>query len=188
MLKVRTTVVAVATVAAMAAGTALAQTPQPAKPAAKPAPKVGAAQPAPAKPAAAAPKHVMVAPSDMKWGPGPDALPAGVQMAVLDGDPSKAGLPFVIRAKMPDGYRVPPHWHPTDESITVISGSLMLGMGDKFDEGSVTTLGAESYARMPKRMHHYAGTKGETVIQVHGIGPFAVTYINPGDDPRKKTQ
>jgi quercetin dioxygenase-like cupin family protein len=97
-------------------------------------------------------------------------------------------VPFVIRAKLPDGYRVPPHWHPTDENIVVISGMFMVGTGDKFDEASMTTLAAGGYAKMPKRMHHFAGARGETIIQVHGMGPFAITYVNPGDDPRKKTQ
>ena len=152
------------------------------------APSAASAQTAPpAKPAAKAPaKHVMVAPSDVKWGPGPASLPPGAQMAVLDGDPGKAGAPFVIRAKLPDGYQVPPHWHPTDENIAVLSGTFLLGSGNKFDEKAMTSLAAGGFARMPKMMHHSAMAKGETVIQVHGVGPFAVTYVNPNDDPRKK--
>ena len=138
----------------------------------------------PAKPGMA--KHVVVAPSDIKWGPGPASLPAGAQMAVLDGDPSRAGVPFVIRAKFPDGYRIAPHWHPTDENVAVMSGTFLVGVGDTFNEKSMTTLAAGGYARMPKTMHHYAMAKGETTIQVHGVGPFAVTYVNPSDDPSKK--
>ena len=149
--------------------------------------KTGAPPAPPAKAAPAAPKHTMLTAADMKWGPGPDALPPGIQMAVVDGDPSKAGAPFVIRAKMPNGYRVPPHFHPTDENIIVISGNFALGMGDKWDDASMKWLGANGFARMPKVMHHYALAKGDTEIQVHGTGPFNVTYINPKDDPRKKT-
>ena len=137
-----------------------------------------------AKPAMA--KAVALAPSDITWGPGPASLPAGAQMAVLDGDPSKAGMPFVIRAKFPDGYRIAPHWHPTDENVSVLSGTFLVGMGDTFNDKSMTTLAAGGYAHMPKTMHHYASAKGETVIQVHGVGPFAVNYVNAADDPSKK--
>ena len=157
--------------------------------AAKPAP-AKPAQPETAKPAAAkaaSAKHVMMTMGDIKWGPAPDGLPAGAQVAVLDGDPSKTGVPFVIRAKMPDGYRVMPHWHPADESITVISGGFAVAMGDAWDDSSLKELKPGEYARMPKTMHHYALAKGETVLQIHGVGPFAITYVNPKDDPRKKT-
>jgi Domain of unknown function (DUF4437) len=138
--------------------------------------------------AAAAPaQHVVVEPDAIKWGPGPASLPPGAEMAVLDGDPSKA-VPFVIRAKLPDGYRVAPHFHPTAENVSVLSGTFLVGMGDTFAESSMKTLGSGGFAKMPKGMHHYAMTKGETVIQVHGIGPFAITYVNPNDDPRSKAK
>ena len=169
MSRFKTIGIAFVTVAAIAAGTASAQAPAKAKPVAK-----------------APPTHVMVAPSDVKWGPGPASLPPGAQMAVLDGDPGVAGKPFVIRAKLPSGYQVQPHWHPTDENIVVLSGTFMLGTGDKLDEKAMTSLAAGGFARMPKMMHHSAMAKGETVIQVHGVGPFAVHYVNPKDDPSKK--
>jgi hypothetical protein len=149
--------------------------------------KPATAKPGQAKPAATAPKHVVVTAADMKWGPAPDALPAGAQLAVLDGDPGKAGVPFVVRLKMPDGYKIMPHWHPTDESITVISGTFSAGMGDTWTDSAMVPLKPGEYARMPKTVHHYAVAKGETVVQVHGIGPFVITYVNPKDDPRKKT-
>jgi hypothetical protein len=148
--------------------------------------KAGAPPAPPAKAAPAAPAHVLLPAADVKWGPGPAALPPGGQMAVVDGDPSKAGAKFVIRAKMPDGYRVPPHFHPTDENIIVISGNLAIGMGDKWDDASLKSLGVAGFARMPKGMHHFALARGATEIQVHGVGPFDVTYLNPKDDPRKK--
>lgn len=176
MLKVRFLVLALVVVTV---GTAIiAQTP---------ASSSQAARPKAQGPAAAA-KHVIVEPDSIKWGPGPASLPAGAQMAVLDGDPSKAGVPFVIRAKLPDGYRVAPHFHPTAENVSVLSGTFLVGMGDTFTESSMTTLGAGGFAKMPKGMHHYAMTKGETVIQVHGVGPFAITYVNPSDDPRTKAK
>ena len=140
-----------------------------------------------AKPAAAKSQHTLLTADQLKCGPAPPSLPAGAQMAVITGDPAQKGVPFVVRAKLPDGYHVPPHWHPTEENVTVLSGTLMFGMGDKVDEGSMTTLAAGGFSRMPALMRHYVRAKGETVIQVHGIGPFAVTYVNPTDDPRKKT-
>jgi quercetin dioxygenase-like cupin family protein len=137
-----------------------------------------------AKPAAAS--HVLLPADQLKWGPQPPALPAGAQVAILDGDPMKPG-PFVVRAKFPDGYTVPPHWHPTTENIVVLSGTLMVGMGEKLDKGSMQTLTAGGYSKMPARMNHYVIAKGETTIQIHGTGPFELTYVNPADDPRKKT-
>ena len=121
----------------------------------------------------------------IKWGAQPPGLPAGMQMAVLLGDPGKEG-PYVLRAKMPDGYKVPPHWHSADENLTILSGTLLVGHGEKLERATMTELGAGSFCHMPKGMHHYVMAKGETVIQVHGIGPFDITYINPADDPRKE--
>ena len=130
--------------------------------------------------------HVMVMPDKIKWGPAPPALPPGGQMAVLAGDPSKKDVPFVIRAKLPDGYKVPPHFHPTDENVTVLKGALMIGRGEKFNADKMETMPAGSFMRMPKEMRHFAMAKGETIIQVHGTGPFEITYLNPSDDPRNK--
>jgi hypothetical protein len=129
--------------------------------------------------------HVMVRPDEVQWGPAPPSLPAGAKAAILMGDPSKAG-PYVLRAKLPDGYKVPAHWHPTDENVTVLQGTLMVGKGEVLSVKASESLPAGSYMRMPKEMHHFAWAKGETIIQVHGIGPFEVTYVNPADDPRKK--
>src|SRR5205807_1787787 len=129
--------------------------------------------------------HVIVRADDLKWGPAPPGLPAGAQVAVLAGNPSKSG-PYVIRAKMPDGYKVPPHWHPTDENVTVIEGTFMAGKGDKFNADASEALPAGSFVKMPKEMRHFAWAKGETIIQVHGIGPFEITYVNAADDPRNK--
>jgi len=130
--------------------------------------------------------HVMVTPDQFKWGPAPPSLPPGAQMAVLDGDPTAAGSPFVVRAKMPDGYKIPPHWHPTDESVTVLQGTFMMGLGEKFDQAASHAMPVDSFARMPKEVRHFAWAKGETVIQVHGVGPFEVKYVNAADDPRNK--
>jgi len=105
--------------------------------------------------------------------------------AVVSGDPGKAGE-FVVRLKMPAGYKIMPHWHPTAEHVTVISGSFALGMGEKFDAKAMTTLPAGGYALLPAEMRHYAMAKTAAVVQVHGMGPFALTYVSPADDPSKR--
>jgi quercetin dioxygenase-like cupin family protein len=128
--------------------------------------------------------HTMLTPDAIQWGPFPAGGP-NAQLAVVSGDPGKSG-PFVIRIKTPDGFHIPPHWHPGDEHITVISGTLALGMGDRFEEAALHDLPAGSYSMMPKKMRHFALSRGETIVQVHGIGPFKVIYVNPADDPLKK--
>lgn len=132
--------------------------------------------------------HVVLPTAQMKWGPPPPVLPAGAQMAVLSGDPHKAGEPFTISIKMPDGYVVPPHWHPTTENIAVVSGNLKVAMGDSINEVSMTTLGPGGYAMMPAKMRHYVKANGVTTIVLWAIGPFEINYVNPNDDPRKISQ
>jgi len=109
-------------------------------------------------------------------------LAAGAKLAVLDGDPGKAGN-YTVRIQMPDGYKIMPHWHPTTERVTVISGEFHAGMGDKLDENGAMTFPPAGYAVMPARMHHFAFAKGETVVQVSGMGPFTLVYVNATDDP-----
>jgi anti-sigma factor ChrR (cupin superfamily) len=122
---------------------------------------------------------------DLKWGPAPSALPRGAQIAVVSGDPFKEG-PYVLRLKMPGGYQIPAHNHPTTENVTVISGNFHIGMGDKLDAKQGIVLTAGGYAEAPAKMNHYAWATEPTVVQVHGQGPFAITYVNPADDPGKK--
>jgi uncharacterized protein DUF4437 len=136
---------------------------------------------------AAGMEHVVVNPEKLKWGPGPPSVPAGAQMAVLVGEPSRAGSAYVFRVKLPDGYKVPPHWHPVDENVTVLKGALLMGRGEKFDPRALEEVPAGGYSRMPKGMRHFVQAKGETILQIHGIGPFELNYVNPADDPRKKS-
>jgi quercetin dioxygenase-like cupin family protein len=121
---------------------------------------------------------------DVKWGPAPPVLAPGAQMAVLAGDPASTGV-ITLRLKVPAGYTIAPHWHPTDEHVTVLSGSLSVGMGDKADIAVATTLSAGGYIVAPANMHHFAISKGGAILQVHLQGPFALTYVNPADDPQK---
>lgn len=132
-------------------------------------------------------KAILLVPSDMQWmaAPPPTGIPSGVQMVILSGDPSKAGL-FAVRLKIPDGGKVAAHWHPTDENVTVVQGTFAAGMGDKFDESALHEFPAGSFIVMPKNMHHFATAKGETIVQVHAMGPFVLNYVDPADDPRKK--
>ncbi len=135
-------------------------------------------------PATAADEHVVVSPDNLKWGAAPPAFPKGAQIAVLSGDPSMEGL-YVVRLKVPAGYKVPPHTHPNDENITVISGTFNIGMGDKLDEKKGDALKAGGFARAPKGMQHYAWFTEDTIVQLHGMGPQSIIYVNPADDPRK---
>jgi Domain of unknown function (DUF4437) len=134
--------------------------------------------------AAAGSAPVIATPDSLKWGDPPPVLQSGAQLAVLSGNPNGTG-PFAIRLKMPDGYKIMPHWHPTQENVTVISGEFHVGMGDKFDETGMQALPVGSYAAVPARHHHYAVAKGETVVQVNATGPFKLVYVNPTDDPSK---
>jgi quercetin dioxygenase-like cupin family protein len=139
-----------------------------------------------ASPAQGEQTHVMIAANDVKWGAPPPSAPAGAQFAVLEGDPAREGSRFTVRVKMPDSYRVPPHWHPTDEHVTVLEGTLALGLGEKFDAAMGHELSAGGYFMMPKGVRHFVWAKGPTTIQVHGMGPLDINYINPADDPRQK--
>ena len=149
---------------------------------------VRAAEETPMKPkmhkmAASAEKMVAATPDEIKWGDAPPVVPAGAKLAVIDGNPMQKGGYYAVRLQMPDGYKIMPHWHPAAEHVTVLSGSFNIGMGDKMDESAAKTMPAGSYGTMPARMHHFAVTKGETVVQISGAGPFALTYVNPADDP-----
>jgi quercetin dioxygenase-like cupin family protein len=152
---------------ALAAGTVAATTPKKA-----------------AHSAAKMPDHGLATPADLKWGPAPPAFQPGAELAVLEGSPMGAG-PYVVRLKMPDGFKIMPHWHPTTENITVISGTFHLGTGGTFDETKGTELKAGSFGFVGPHMKHFAWATGETIVQVHGMGPFKLVYVNPADDPRK---
>ena len=130
--------------------------------------------------------HKIVTPKEITWGPAPASMPPGAQAVVLSGDPSKEGL-FVLRLKLPSGYRVPPHTHPKPEINTVIAGSFRLGMGETADQGKAQLLPAGSFIALPAGMAHYAFADEETVLQISTNGPWGITYVNPKDDPRQKT-
>jgi len=127
--------------------------------------------------------HVMMSPAGLTWTDLP-SLP-GVKIAVIEGPVTEA-VPIMFRLKFPPNYKVPPHWHPGIEHVTIISGTLNLGMGDVFDASKTTALTAGSVAIMPAGTHHFVWTSEETIGQVHSMGPWSVTYVNPADDPRKK--
>ena len=122
-------------------------------------------------------------PTSVEWKAGPAALPPGAKMAVLEGDPTKEG-PFVVRFQFPDGYHVAPHTHPKTERVTVVSGILYLAAGEALDRTSAKKLPAGSFGYWPAGMKHTAWSEGETIIQLHGIGPWQINYVNPADDPR----
>jgi quercetin dioxygenase-like cupin family protein len=118
--------------------------------------------------------HVMQSPDQIKW----NKSGTGLDFALISGDPQKEGAPFVVRFKLSDGSKVAPHWHPVDEHVTVISGTFFMGEGEKFNESAAHEMKAGAYALMPKETRHFAWAKGETVIQIHGIGPFKTFWVN----------
>lgn len=118
----------------------------------------------------------------IKWGPAPAVFPAGAEMAVMQGDPSGNQL-FTVRLRFPNGYRIAPHTHPTDEHVTVISGNFRVGMGTTVDAKNMMTLHAGGFVTAPANQPHYAAAQGLTIVQVHAMGPFAMTYVNPADTP-----
>ena len=123
-------------------------------------------------------------PSQVKWGDAPPVFMKGAKMAVLMGDPGKAG-PFVARLQVPASYKIMPHWHSIDEDLTVISGSFFLGEGDKMDKKGAHEIKAGGFHHLPAKTHHYAFSKGPAVVQINGMGPFDLVYIDPKDDPSK---
>ena len=129
-------------------------------------------------------QHAIVQNDAVQWKPAPPAFPDGAEIAVLYGDPSKEG-PFAVRMKLPAGYKIPPHIHPSDENETILSGTMHVGMGDLFNETRTDAVKPGGVLLMPKGMHHYAWFPEETVIQGNGVGPSGITYINEKDDPRK---
>jgi hypothetical protein len=133
-------------------------------------------------PAQAMDDDVFMNSGDIKWGDAPPVLPAGAKLAVLRGDPGKPG-PYTLRLSMPANYRIAPHWHTQAENLTVISGTLYLGMGDKAAAKGAHALKAGGYHFLPGKAHHYAFSKGAAVVQVSGDGPFDINYINPKDNP-----
>ncbi|HEY8716924.1 MAG TPA: cupin domain-containing protein [Candidatus Acidoferrum sp.] len=146
--------------------------------------KAGAAE---AKPgaqtakAAAGTEPFIGTPDKIKW----VQYSPGVEFGPVHGNCDKPGAPCVFQLRFAEGAKFPPHWHPVDENVTVISGTFGAGMGDAFDESKMVTLPAGSYVLMPKRMHHFALAKTATLVQVHGVGPFKINYVNPADDPSK---
>jgi quercetin dioxygenase-like cupin family protein len=133
------------------------------------------------------PGHLMLTPEQFEWKDGPVSLPKGARSAVLYGDPSKRG-PFAMRIKVPANYKIMPHTHPALESVTVLEGALQMGLGDTWDDDKLTNLPAGSYAVMEVGTRHFAGSRDGATIQLHGIGPWDIHYLNPEHDPRRQKQ
>jgi hypothetical protein len=125
-------------------------------------------------------------PDTIAWGPPPPFIAPGAQLAVIEGNPGASSGDYTVRLKMPDGYRIAPHWHPQRENVTVISGNFRVGMGDIFEKDKMATFPAGSFAFLDPDMHHYAMASGEVIVQVHGSAPLQFNYVHPEDDPSKK--
>jgi quercetin dioxygenase-like cupin family protein len=137
-------------------------------------------------PSAGSEHAIIVQPDQVSYAPAPAALPAGAEVALLEGKPAEPG-PFTMRLRIPDGYRIPPHSHPGIEHVTVLEGTFKVGMGDKFDASALKELPAGTFAALAPGTRHFAQARGKTVLQLHGVGPWKLVYVNPADDPRNKT-
>ena len=139
----------------------------------------------PAAPAAApaAGAHKMWMAKDLDW-KDLSAVP-GAKIAILEG-PMNEAVPFIARVKMPNNGKIPPHWHPGIEHVTVISGKFAMATGEKWDDKALHTLGPGDVMIMQPKTPHYAQARGETIVQIHGMGPWSVNYVNPADDPKNK--
>ena len=126
---------------------------------------------------AAPPTHTMLAAKELKWTP----IIKGCETSVVEGNPDTEGQPFVIRIHCVDGSKVPAHWHPTDEKLTVLKGTFLVGAGDAFDAKKLHAMNVGDFASMPKEVRHFAQSKGDNIVQVHGLGPFKVNWVNPAE-------
>ncbi|HLW98644.1 MAG TPA: cupin domain-containing protein [Candidatus Acidoferrales bacterium] len=136
---------------------------------------------------------VAVAPGTETWGDIPAAALVGTpsvdmggtfKLAVVQGDPMTPGRSFTVHLSCTDGAKFASHWHPTTENVTVLKGSVRVGMGPKWDDASMSEMGAGGFASVPAHMIHYAQCKGDTVLQVHGIAPFVVNFVDANGDPK----
>lgn len=125
-----------------------------------------------------------IIPNQLKWESTP-ALPKNIQVAILFGDPNR-DAPLVMRLKIPAGTKIAPHWHPIDENITVLTGSLNVGMGDNFETANGAKFPTGSFISIPAKHHHYAWFTEDTVLQLNNFGRWQIIYVNPKDDPRNK--
>jgi len=131
-------------------------------------------------------EHAMQNSDNLSWDPAPAIFPPGAMFAVVQGHPSVEGAIFTVRLRFPNGYILPPHTHPTDEHVTVLRGTFSVGLGTVFSQDSLKALQPNEFITAPKNMAHFATARGITEVQVHAIGPFQLTYVNPADDPTKK--
>jgi hypothetical protein len=136
-----------------------------------------------AGPVVAQSAHVLIPADKVQWGPTPPALPAGAEIAVLEGNPSEKG-PVTLRLRFPANYNIPAHWHSMTERVTVLSGAFHVGMGDKLDRHASQTLEPGGFVSLPAAMRHFAWTATPTVVQINLEGPFDIFYVNPADNPQ----
>lgn len=129
---------------------------------------------------------VVITPDTLKWGTF-DAFPPGAQAAILYGDPRKSE-PFMLRVKIPAHYKIPPNWQTVKIFITILSGSYTIGVGDKFNPKNAKTLPSTGSVVIPANTHLYFWSNTGAVLEVHGIGPWEIHYVNPTDDPRQSNR
>jgi quercetin dioxygenase-like cupin family protein len=150
----------------------------------KPAKKAGGAMPSPG-----------VMPGSEQWMDLPAAALVGtpsvetggtIKIAILQGDPMTAGRSFTVRLSCTDGAKIAPHWHPTTENVTVIKGVARIGLGSKWDDAKMTEFPVGGFVSAPAQMRHFAGCKGDSILQINGIAPLVINFVQPGDDKPAK--
>lgn len=146
---------------------------------------LGAQGPADVLPDPGPDAHLLYQADGVEWQPAPASLERGAEVAVLEGNPAEPGI-FTMRIRMPDGFRIAPHWHPEVERVTVLSGTFHLGSGDVLDRQAATPMRPGSYTAMQPGMRHFAIAEGETVIQLTSVGPWEIVYVRQEDDPRRR--
>jgi hypothetical protein len=138
---------------------------------------------------------MVVEPGSEKWGDVPAAALVGtpsvemggtLRLAVIQGDPTKPGRTYTLRLSCTDGLKIAPHWHPTTENVTVVKGEAAVGMGSKWDDAALKDVPLGGFFSAGPHVRHFAQCKGDTILQVHGIGPFVVNFVPPESEPPKQ--
>jgi quercetin dioxygenase-like cupin family protein len=125
------------------------------------------------------PRTIQLAAEKLQWTAGSPTMPPGTRISVLEGNPREPGL-FTIRLEVPAGSRIAPHWHPRDERVTVLSGAVAVGFGDRVDDKATTRFSADAFYVNPAQSHHYVLFPEASIVQITGEGPWELHFVGEG--------